>query len=49
MKSLEVSRAAINSSQNVCVWVDLHLGFVGLHFMREYLDFWEFPKIATVH
>ncbi len=25
-----------------CVfWVDLYVGDVGLHFMREYLDYWE--------
>jgi hypothetical protein len=22
-------------------WVDLYVGDVGLHFMREYLDYWE--------
>jgi hypothetical protein len=49
MKSLEVSRTARNSSQSVCVWVDLYLGFVGLQFMRKYLDIWELQRTTTIH
>jgi hypothetical protein len=30
-------------------WVDLYLDFVSLHFMREYPDFWEHRRIATIH
>jgi hypothetical protein len=48
MRSLEVLRVARKSSQE-CGWVDLYVGFVSLHFMREYFDFWEFRKTATVH
>jgi hypothetical protein len=33
----------------VCVWVDLYMGFVNLHFKRKYPDFWEFRKTATIH
>ncbi len=29
-------------------WVDLCEGVVGLHFMREYLDYKEFRKTATI-
>jgi hypothetical protein len=48
MRSLEVSRAA-KTLLKVCVWVYLYMGFVGLHFKRAYLDFWELRKTATVH
>jgi hypothetical protein len=33
-----------------CVfWVDLYVGVVGLHFMREYLDYWELQRTTIVH
>jgi hypothetical protein len=32
-----------------CVfWVDLYVGVVGLHLMKEYLDYWELLKIVTI-
>jgi hypothetical protein len=30
-------------------WVDLYEGVVGLHFMREHLDYWELRIIVIVH
>ncbi len=30
-------------------WVDLYEGVVGLHFMKEHLDYWESWKTSTVH
>jgi hypothetical protein len=33
-----------------CVfWVDLYVDIIGLHFMREYFDYWEFRRTVTVH
>jgi hypothetical protein len=33
-----------------CVfWVDLYVGVVGLHFMKDYPNYWDFQKTATVH
>jgi len=41
MKSLEVSRTAKVFSQNVCVWVDLYEGVVGLFFMKKHPNYLE--------
>ncbi len=33
-----------------CVfWVDLYVGVVGLYFMREYPNYWEFQRTTTFH
>jgi hypothetical protein len=29
-------------------WVDLYVSVFGLHFIREYLDYWELWKITIV-
>jgi hypothetical protein len=49
MKSLEVSRTVKISSQNVFVWVDLYEGVVGLHFMKEHLNYSKLRKTVIVH
>jgi hypothetical protein len=46
MRHLEVLRVV---KINVCVWVDLCLGFVGLRFKKKYPDFWEHQKTTIVH
>jgi hypothetical protein len=43
----------LKSSQksfSMCVfWVDLYVSVNGLHFMREYPNYWELQKITTIH
>jgi hypothetical protein len=49
MKSLEVSKTVRKSFSRCVFCVDLYVGVVGLHFMREYPDYWELQKTTTVH
>jgi hypothetical protein len=32
-----------------CVWVDLYVGVVGLHFIKEYLDCWQLQTSVIVY
>ncbi len=38
-----------HNSFSKCVWVDLYVGVVGLHFIREYLDCWQPRRSAIVY
>ncbi len=40
---------SLKSFSKCVFWVDLYVGVVGLHFMREYLDYWELQRTTIVH